>query len=93
MGKALRIDVHPRAIQLAELIDSGFRDFDDLHPRDKEILFQTHNNGIDISSLVSQEELRVYELERKTQTADSTAEKIAATIGLRIHDTRKRLGV
>jgi len=68
MTKALRIDVHPRVIKLAEMIDMGHREFSELHVRDKELLVQSE---VDITDLVPLEQLTRYKLKRELDSTDS----------------------
>lgn len=80
-GKALRLDLHPRVLQLAEILDRGDRTFEELHPRDKELLYQT---TLDTSGLVDEKEMRRYELERRAELSDSKLRQIVARGRLRL---------
>jgi len=74
MGKALRINVHPRAITLAGILERGEREFKDLHPRDKEILLRTDAN---LDGLVDPEQLAKYQLRKEIEQTDSKTKTAA----------------
>ena len=93
MGKALRLNLHPRAVTLVGIIARGERSFTELHPRDKEILFQTIQNGFDPQDLIPEQELRIYEAQRQLEQSEGRLEEIAAAARLKIYETRENLRI
>jgi len=83
MGKALRINVHPRVVTLAEILGRGERDFEELHPRDKELLVQS---DVELSDMVPPEQIARYELEKKIDSTDSRLKKAVLTTRLALND-------
>lgn len=93
MGKALRLNLHPRVVTLVGILARNERTFTELHPRDKEILFQTIQSGFNPQDLIQPQELRIYEAQRELEQSEDRLEQIAAAARLKVYETRKNLGV
>jgi len=83
MGKALRINVHPRVVTLANILGRGERTFSELHPRDKELLLQS---DVRLDDMIPPAEITKYELEKKLKETDSTAQKAMTRVKLALND-------
>ena len=68
MGKALRINVHPRVITLGKMLERGERDFEELHPRDKELLLRS---DVNLDGLVDPQQVAKYQLKKEMDSTDS----------------------
>ena len=90
MTKSLRLNLHPRELTLAEILQRGERSFSELHPRDKEIIFQSDFNW---DGLVSEDELMVYELQRKLDSTDSKKEAIMTQLKLKYSNAKRNLKI
>ena len=93
MTKAPRLNIHPRAIRLVRILARGEREFYELHPRDKEILFQTIQNGFSPDDIIPERDLRIYEARRELQHSENRLEQIKSATKVKIYETRKELGV
>jgi len=87
MGKALRLSAHPRAIQVAKMIERGERSFDELHIRDKMVLYDTQ---YDLDGLVTTEELLRFRLEVAQLQDASLKEKLKLHAKLQAHNVRQK---
>jgi len=93
MTKAPRLNIHPRAVRLVRILSRGSREFYELHPRDKEILFQTVQNGFSTDDIIPERDLQIYEARRTMELSDSRIEKIKSAATVKLYETRKELGV
>ena len=83
MSKSLRINVHPRVITLAKIIDRGERTFEELHPRDKELLIQS---DVTLSDMIPPEQIAKYELKKELDETDSKVRKAILTTKLALNN-------
>ena len=87
MGKALRLSCHPQAIQVAKMIQRGERSFDELHIRDKMVLYDTQ---YDLDGLVTTEELLRFRLEVAQLQDAPLKEKLKLHAKLQAHNVRQK---
>ena len=87
MGKALRLSCHPRAIKVAKMIERGERSFDELHIRDKMVLYDTQ---YDLDGLVTTEELLRFRLEVAQLQDAPLKEKLKLHAKLQAHNVRQK---
>ena len=87
MGKALRLSVHPRAIKVAAMIERGERSFDELHIRDKKVLYDCQ---YDLDGLVTTEELLRFRLELAQIQDAPLRERVKLHAKLQAHNARQK---
>ena len=90
MTKSLRLNLHPREVTLAKILDRGERSFSDLHPRDKEIILQSDFNW---DGLVPEDELMTYRLRRKLKNTDSAREALITQLRLKYSNAKRNLTI
>ena len=90
MAQALRLNVHPRAIQLAQIIERGERSFDELHIRDKMILYDC---PLDLDGLVTTEELLLFKVELAKRGELPLKERVRAHAQLVANNGKQKLGI
>lgn len=90
MGKALRLNVHPRALRLAEIIERGERSFDELHFRDKEILYDC---PLSLDGLVTTEEILRFRVELAKRGELPLKERVRAHAQLVANNGKQKLGI
>lgn len=90
MGKALRLNLHPRALTLAKILERGERTFDELHIRDKMILYDCPYN---LDGLVTTEELLRFKIEVAQHKEAPVRERIKRHAALKVHNGKQKLGI
>ena len=87
MGKALRIDIqHPRAIALGKILNRGERSFNELHIRDRMILYDCN---LHLEGLVTTEELLEFKLELAQKRDAPLRERLKHHAKLQAHNVRQ----
>lgn len=87
MTKALRLSLHPRALKVAKMIERGERTFDELHIRDKAVLYDTQ---YDLDGLVTTEEILKFRLELAQLQDAPLSERIRLHAKLQAHNVRQK---
>lgn len=90
MGKALRLDVHPRAITLAKILERGERSFNELHMRDKMLLYDSNYH---LDGLVSTEEKLKFRVELAKEGKLPFEERVKAQAELVAYNGKQKLGI
>lgn len=90
MGQALRLNVHPRAIKLAKILERGERSFDELHIRDKMILYDC---PLDLDGFVTTEELLRLKIELAKRGELPLKERVRAHAQLVTNNGKQKLGI
>jgi hypothetical protein len=75
MSKAVRLNVHPRVITLAKILDRGERSFNELHMRDRMLLY---DRNFDLDGLVSTEEKLNFRIELAKEGKLPLTERVKA---------------
>lgn len=90
MGKALRLNVHPRAVTLAKILNRGERSFNELHPRDRMILLET---DMDLDGLVTTEEKLRHRIDMAKRGKLPFEERVKAHAQLVAINGKQKLGI
>jgi len=87
MGKALRLNVHPRTITLAKILERGERSFNELHIRDRMILYDCPLN---LDGLVTTEEILRFRIELSKEGKLPFKERVKAHAKLQARNVRQK---
>lgn len=83
MGKSLRLNVHPRVLQLGEMLLNDQTEFSELDEIDKRLLYESRFN---LEGIVDEEEIQAYELARRLNGDEGLTERLKAQVQTAISD-------